>query len=234
MRRISPEQAGSFDFVLQHSTQGWQIQQTGKRAPGPVRVDFSSSAASYRRNKGGGEMIVKAVAGNKKQLPTVLDATAGLGGDSFVLASWGYCVSLMERSPIAALLLTDGISRARSSEDRTLRAVVDQMEFCRGDSLDYLHTLPAEQCPDVVYIDPMFPSSKKSALVKKEMQAFQQIVGADQDSDALLAAALKKARHRVVVKRPLKAECLAGLSPAFALKGKAVRFDIYTIKAFDK
>jgi 16S rRNA (guanine1516-N2)-methyltransferase len=224
----------NFDFLLKHTAKGWQLQQAGKRAPGPVTVDFASAAASYRRNKGGGELIVKAVAGNKKQLPGVLDTTAGLGGDSFVLASRGYPVMLMERSPIVALLLSDGLSRGMESEDEALREIIGRMCFMHGDSLDYLRQLNDLDCPDVIYIDPMFPASKKSALVKKEMQAFQQLVGADQDSQALLTLALEKAVHRVVVKRPLKAECLGGVEPAFSVKGKAVRFDIYSLKSFSK
>jgi 16S rRNA (guanine1516-N2)-methyltransferase len=231
---LAPGQENNVDYLLKHTVKGWQLQQTGKRAPGPVSVDFSSAGASYRRNKGGGELIVKAVAGNKKQLPKVLDTTAGLGGDSFVLASRGYPVMLMERSPIVALLLSDGLSRGQDSEDEDLRAIIGRMCFRQGDSLDYLRQLNDYDCPDVIYIDPMFPASKKSALVKKEMQAFQQLVGADQDSHALLTSALEKARHRVVVKRPLKAECLGGMEPAFALKGKAVRFDIYSLKSFTK
>lgn len=231
---LAPGEDNDFNYLLKHTMTGWQLQQTGKRAPGPVSVDFSSAAASYRRNKGGGELIVKAVAGNKKQLPTVLDTTAGLGGDSFVLASRGYPVTMMERSPIVALLLSDGLSRGAESEDESLRIIIERMRFQQGDSLEYLRQLNDVDCPDVIYIDPMFPASKKSALVKKEMQAFQQLVGADQDSDALLRLALDRAIHRVVVKRPLKAQCLAGVEPAFAVKGKAVRFDIYSLKSFSK
>lgn len=231
---VASGEDNNFDYLLKHTAKGWQLQQTGKRAPGPVTVDFASAAASYRRNKGGGELIVKAVAGNKKQWPRILDTTAGLGGDSFVLASRGYPVILMERSPIVALLLSDGLSRGLESEDEALRAIIGRMCFRRGDSLDYLRQLKDLDCPDVIYIDPMFPASKKSARVKKEMQAFQQLVGADQDSHALLALALERARHRVVVKRPLKAECLGAMEPAFTVKGKAVRFDIYTLKAFPK
>jgi 16S rRNA (guanine1516-N2)-methyltransferase len=80
----------------------------------------------------------------------------------------------------------------------------------------------------------MFPASKKSALVKKEMRAFHQLVGADVDSEELLALAIATAKHRVVVKRPKKAEVLAGRKPNFAVEGKAIRFDIYSHKAFDK
>ncbi len=229
---ITTAEIDQFDYLLRYHQQCWQLQQTGKQPPGPVLVDFSSAGSRYRRNKGGGELIVRAVAGNKKLRPSVLDATAGLGGDSFVLASHGYPMTLMERSPIVALLLDDGLQRGLCSDDAEVRAIVQRMHFQSGDSQGYLEHLADADCPDVVYIDPMFPASRKSAQVKKEMQAFQKIVGADSDSAELLDAALNKAVHRVVVKRPLKAENLAGRAPSFALKGKAVRFDVYGLKAF--
>jgi 16S rRNA (guanine1516-N2)-methyltransferase len=78
----------------------------------------------------------------------------------------------------------------------------------------------------------MFPASKKTAAVKKEMQAFQQVVGKDMDGEALLAAALNAAHYRVAVKRPRKGEPLPGVKPGFQLMGKSSRYDIYPLKAF--
>ena len=223
-----------FSYLLAYGLQGLGLQPTGPKAAGPVLVDFVTGAAAYRRNRGGGELIVKAVAGNKQQRPTVLDATAGLGRDSFVLASWGYSVTLCERSPIVACLLDDGLRRAAQSDDVVLQAVLGRMQLQALDAVVYLEHLEKSARPDVVVIDPMFPPSKKSALVKKEMQAFQQVVGADLDSERLLEAALACANNRVVVKRPRKSPCLAGRSPNFSVEGKAIRFDIYTKKAFGK
>ena len=84
--------------------------------------------------------------------------------------------------------------------------------------------------PDVVYVDPMFPLRKKSAKVKKAMQAFHAIVGTDPDADDLLANALKVARYRVVVKRPTGAGFLAETKPNYSLEGKSTRYDIYALK----
>ena len=42
----------------------------------------------------------------------MLDATAGLGRDAFVLASLGCQVTLIERVPAVAALLENGIERA--------------------------------------------------------------------------------------------------------------------------
>ncbi|MGJ8687280.1 MAG: class I SAM-dependent methyltransferase, partial [Spongiibacteraceae bacterium] len=99
---------------------------------------------------------------------------------------------------------------------------------------EYLQALAVDDFPDVVYLDPMFPMSKKTALVKKEMRLFHSLVGEDDGGEALLAVALQRATHRVVVKRPPKADYLAGRKPQLSVSGKAVRFDIYTLKAFGK
>lgn len=222
-------------YVLMYleNGQGLALQQTGKKAPGPVQVDFDSAASTYRRTKGGGELLVKAVGGDKQSRPTVFDATAGLGRDSFVLASWGYPVTLSERSSVIAELLQDGLERGLQSEDPDIVEAVSRMQLKPGDSQAFLQQANRSSLPDVIYLDPMFPSSKKSALVKKEMQAFHHVVGKEADDiDELIAAALDHAVYRVVVKRPLKAEVLAGKKPSYSLKGKAVRFDVYVLKAY--
>lgn len=226
--------AEQFPYVLRYTDKGLTIAQTGRKAAGPVIVDFTEGGTAHRRQYGGGELIVKAVAGNKQNRPTVLDATAGLGRDSFVLASWGYPVILCERSPMVAAVLSDGLERARHVDDTELMAIIARMQLQTTDAVAYMQTLTEKTAPDAIVIDPMFPVSKKSALVKKDMQAFHHIVGADQDSATLLDYALATARHRVVVKRPKKAEYLAAMKPDFTVEGKAIRFDIYSLRAYGK
>ena len=150
----------SYPYLLVYSEDGLSIQQTGKGAAGPVRVDFSAGATNHRRKHGGGELIVKAVAGNQHQPPSVLDATAGLGRDSFVLASRGYSLTMCERSPVVAAVLKDGLDRARWSGDSELEEIAKRMIFIQGNTLDYLQRLDEIDNPDVIVIDPMFPESK--------------------------------------------------------------------------
>ena len=104
------------------------------------------------------------------------------------------------------------------------------MELLAVDSQDYLGQLSDEYRPDVIYLDPMFPDRQKTADVKKEMAAFHQVVGQDEDADLLLEKALAKANYRVVVKRPRKAPFIANKTPSYQLEGKSSRYDIYTIK----
>ena len=196
---------------------------------GPVQVDFASQAMTWRRQHGGGrgEAVAKAVGIKGDHLPGVLDATAGLGRDAFILASLGCRVTMLERSPVVAALLDDGLTRAAT--DPSLADWLPQrMQLLHHSALDSLSGWTADK-PDVIYLDPMFPHRKKSALVKKEMRLFQQLLGPDLDADALLAPALRLAAKRVVVKRPSSAPYLADRKPAFEMAGKANRFDIYLI-----
>ena len=173
-------------------------------------------------------MIAKAVGLQPGVRPTVVDATAGLGRDAFVLAQLGCQVTLIERNPLIAALLEDGLQRAAADAD--VAAIVSRMRLLRGDAIALLNTWP-DEVPQVVYLDPMFPHRDKSALVKKEMRLFRPVVGDDDDAPALLDAALALATHRVVVKRARKAPAIAGPKPTLVLEGNSSRFDIYPKKS---
>ncbi|OOF60139.1 class I SAM-dependent methyltransferase [Rodentibacter myodis] len=193
---------------------------------GAVYVDFVGGAMAHRRKFGGGrgEAIAKAVGVKGNELPRVIDATAGLGRDAFVLASIGCRVCLVERHPVVRLLLQDGLHRAYLDEE--IGAMLQQN--LRLLAVNHINELnPKTDFADVVYLDPMYPHKQKSALVKKEMRVFQHLVGADLDADELLAPALQLAAKRVVVKRPDYAEFLCQKQPHFSRETKNHRFDIY-------
>lgn len=221
---------GNAEFALQVSVDGLQLQELDHSAPGPIRVDFIEGALAHRRQFGGGsgQMIAKAIGIQPGVRPTVLDATAGLGRDAFVLACLGCQVHMIERNPIVAALLADGLRRAHLDPD--VASIVQRMPLLVGDAIELMATWAAE-VPQVVHLDPMFPSREKSALVKKEMRLFKPLVGADNDAPDLLAAALALASHRVVVKRPRKAPAIAGTPPTYSLDGKSSRYDIYAKKS---
>ena len=190
----------------------------------PVEVDFASPASLYRKQHGGGrkEPIVKAIGLKGNEGWHVVDATPGLGRDAFVLVSVGCKVTMIERSPIVAALLEDGIRRLVLS----FPELAAKMSLQHGNSAEVMQYFTGENV-NAIYLDPMFPHKKKSALVKKEMRLFQQLLGHDPDADALLAPARQLATHRVVVKRPNSAEVLAGEKPSMAIESKKHRFDVY-------
>ena len=200
---------------------------------GAIYVDFVQGTLAHRRKFGGGrgEAVAKAVGIKSGYLPTVIDATAGLGRDAFVLAALGCQVRLIERNPVVYLLLQDGLQRAYADPD--IGELMQQnMQLLTVPSLTELpiDTMSA----DVVYLDPMYPHKPKSALVKKEMRVFQQLVGADLDADLLLEPALSIAQKRVVVKRPDYAQFLAQKAPHFSRETKNHRFDVYLVNPIGK
>lgn len=213
-------------FMLQYQEDKLTLIKRDEPKTGGVLVDFMSGVLSHRRQFGGGrgEAIAKAVGARGSHLPSVLDATAGLGRDAFVLASIGCIVQLLERHPVVYALLEDGINRAYQ--------VPDQGDFFKSHLIllpqgDLIHSSIVAQSMDVIYLDPMFPHQQKSAQVKKEMRLFQHLVGADLDADLFLERALMLAKKRVVVKRPSSAPFLANRKTTNAIKTKNHRFDLY-------
>lgn len=227
---LATPESNEFPLLLVQTAARLELRQTGPQAPGPVDVDFTGGSVGHRFRFGGGrgQLIAKAVGIKKGFIPAVIDATGGLGRDSFVLASLGCAVTLVERSPIIAELLRDGMARAEL--DNEIGAIVrERMRLVMADAIAYLNTLSEAQRPDVVYLDPMYPERRKSAAVKKEMRVFQLLLGGDEDEADLLAAALRCARKRVVVKRPRQAESIAGPKPGLTMAGQSTRFDIYFV-----
>ncbi|SMC24102.1 16S rRNA (guanine1516-N2)-methyltransferase [Andreprevotia lacus DSM 23236] len=190
-----------------------------------VSVDFVAGAQAHRRKFGGGlgQPVARAVGLKQGQPLTVLDATAGQGRDAFVLASLGATVTLLERSAVACALLADGLARAAA--DEATAPIAARMQLVHADALQWLRGC-AQQF-EVVFLDPMFPEPGKRAKSKKDMAAFQTLIGGDVDADGLLAPARRLATRRVVVKRPRIAPWLNQQKPDFDYPGESTRFDAY-------
>jgi len=218
----------TFPLLLVVAACRLELRQTGPGVPGPVYVDFLEGKADFRRRYGSSrdEGVIRAVASKKNRTPTLLDATGGLGRDAFVLAAHGCRVTLVERQPVLAALLRDGLLRA-ARDEKIARLAGERLCLLAGDSREIMRGLPVAERPEVVYLDPMYPHRDKSALVKKEMVILRMLAGPDTDSAELLAAARACATRRVVVKRPAGAEPLAELPPNLVQKSGAHRFDIY-------
>ena len=190
-----------------------------------LKCDFLQGAVNHRLRFGGGrgQHLPKAVGMKGGQSPTIIDATAGLGRDAFLLASLGSHVTLIERSDIIHELLAAGMDVARQAGGQH-QDIMDRMTLIHGDSITLLPHMQA----DVVLVDPMHPPRQKSALAKGEMRAIRDIVGVDEDQQLLVETALAMATKRVVLKWPAKAAPLAGLRPAsHQIIGKSIRYDVF-------
>ena len=187
-----------------------------------LRADFTRLLPRLRPDRLGRELLVRAARVRGVEGPTAIDATAGLGEDSLLLAAAGFRVTMFEKDPVIAALLRDALERASATAE--LAGVVARMELVEGDSVAGLRGLGFS--PDVVFLDPMFPERTKSAAVKKKFQLLHHLERPCDNEDELLAAALAVRPRKVVIKRPPKGPYLAGAKPSHSLAGKAVRYDV--------
>jgi 16S rRNA (guanine1516-N2)-methyltransferase len=214
----------AFEILLTMTEERLDLRFAQRGGPGAVCVDFVGGPIGYSRRVNRFGLLYQAV-GFRGGRPSVLDATAGLGADAFRLAYHGSRVTAVERSPILFALLEDGLERAlRDPEIR--EHLGDRLQLVHGDARDVLGQLSPADAPEVVYLDPMFPPKKKSALAKVEMRMLRRLVGDDPDAAELFEAARAAARRRVVVKRHRHAEPLAS-GPTHSHGDKTTRYDVY-------
>lgn len=189
-----------------------------------LRGDFSKLLPRLKKNNLDREFLIKA-SKTKNKSPVAIDATAGMGEDSLLLASAGYRVIMYEYDAVIAELLKDAMRRAREIDE--LSEIVGRMELINADSIQGMKML--DFTPDLILLDPMFPERQKSALVKKKFQLLQKLEMPCTNQDELLSAAMSVKPHKILIKRPLKGEYLAGKKPSYSIRGKAVRYDCIVI-----
>jgi 16S rRNA (guanine1516-N2)-methyltransferase len=198
-----------------------------KHIGGDLRVDFVSGAVAHRLRFGGGrgQALPKAMGLRAGKTPLIIDATAGLGRDAFLLASLGAQVTLIERSEEMHSLLVQGMDMA-FKEGGEFREIIGRMTLLFGDAKDLLPELEG----DAILIDPMHPERKKTALVKRELRQVREIVGTDDDAADLVRVAIKNARNRVVLKWPAKADPIEGVGVfTHQILGKSTRYDVFMV-----
>lgn len=196
-----------------------------------LRADFARMLPRLKQGRLQQELLVKAARAKGVDRPWAIDATAGFGEDSLLLAAAGFAVDLYEQDCVIAALLQDALERA--ADDPALADTAARMCLHAGeDSIAGLRQTAAsiEQgglaAPDVVYLDPMFPERTKSAAVKKKFQLLHHLEQPCADEESLVEAALAVRPRKVVIKRPVKGPLLAGMKPSYQLAGKAVRYDV--------
>ena len=188
-------------------------------------INFTNAAFRHRLTQGGGrgQALAKAVGLTKGRTPDIIDATAGLGRDGFVLAHLGAKVTLIERSAAIARALELALKQAKAAEP-LFAEPASRITLLFGDARQVLAGL----APSTVYIDPMHPARLKSALVKQQMRQLREVVGSDDDSALLIQAALLHARKRVVVKWPMLSALPDTIpNPSSTLSGKTTKYLIF-------
>lgn len=193
-------------------------------APNPL-FDFTQGAIAYRlqKNRAWNELLVKALKINREAPGTIIDCTAGLGRDMFILATLGCPVIAFERHPQIYEQLRLALDKALA--DPSCCDAANRIQLIHGTAKDYI--LQINEPIWGVYCDPMFPEREKTAAVKKEAAYLQETVGTDEDADHLIETARQFNPKRIVIKRPKNAPFLANLKPHHQIKSGKMRFDIY-------
>ena len=157
--------------------------------------------------------------------PVAIDATAGLGEDSLLLAAAGYLVHLFEINPLIAALLEDGLERAKRTPG--LDGIAERMELHTGDSIKLM---PMIEAPELILLDPMFPARKKSGLVKKKFQLLQRLEQPCANEFELLQAAVAASPAKIIIKRPLRGPFLGGMKPSYSIEGSTICYDCIVLQ----
>ena len=190
------------------------------RSTNQFRIDFNSGSTGWRIKRANHEKLIKKALGKSERPLNILDCTAGMLQDALLFLSLGHQVTALEQSKILFYLLQDGISR---SEDQSI--------FLK---LDLIHANACSYAAlaknfDVIYFDPMYPTSKKNALSSGQLEYISKILeveslenNATKDFEVLQLIPARK----MVVKRPIKAEPFS-LQTNYQVSGKTTRFDIY-------
>lgn len=223
---VTAAQAEGYDFVLRHEAAGLTLYATANNAPGGVRVDFCDSAL-LRRSADGlkRQDLIKAIGAKGAARPAVLDATAGLGSDGFLMAAAGCKVLMLERSPVVHALLADGLRRGAAADSPSSETVA-HMSLLK-------HDLNAGMLSgdrfDVVYLDPMFPADRKTARSGKGMYLLQELLGPASDEAELFRRAAEMASRRIVVKRGKRSPEITDEKPDICFRGSSSRYDVYLL-----
>lgn len=210
-----------------------------------VSVDFSSFRAVGLAH----HPLVRAVG---RDTHAVIDATAGLGHDAWLLAARGLRVLAIERCEAVRTILADGLRRA--SHHPSLADTASRITLVEGDSIAVLRdcTARATAAGDAriaIFLDPMYPEFHRgSALPPRDIRLVRAAAGDDADAPQLFAAACAvvdapgvQRPLRVVVRRPTRAPPMPidfGASPCASpcvslnaqFESKLVRYDLYLVQ----
>lgn len=160
---------------------------------------------------------------------TVIDATAGFGHDSLILASTGAKVTMIEQNPVMFILLQHEIKLMLNNPN--WQKLLGRLDLHFGEAVAMLPTLAKA---DTIYLDPMFPQDSYKSAVSKTMQVLHDIaLPPSIEQEILLLNTAKNQlidNGQVIVKRPKNAPFLANEAPHDSLSNAVLRFDIYKNK----
>lgn len=214
----------SCEYCLSYTNGELTLDALKDKALTGVSSNFLSPAMQRRlRQPLKQQLLGKALGLKAHPKQRILDATAGLGTDAFLMAASGCEVTAFERSPLVFALLEDALVRAQHAGGG-FAAIASRLTLHQG---DFLSVDAKQHQYDTVYLDPMFPAGRRKASAKKAMALLQQLLPEEDSEEQLLSHGLECAVKRVVVKRGRRSPPLAAREPSLQIKGSTNRFDVY-------
>ena len=192
-----------------------------ERALTPLKIDIQKGALGWRLARPQHETHLKKAIGKTDRPLRILDATAGLLGDSMIMLALGHSVTAYEQSKILYTMLNNELNQLSETDSNLLNFKLINSNVCE--------TNFNEKSFDVIYFDPMYPEDKASNARRsdlKKINSILQIEGLASDSESTFTFLRSIPKTKLIVKRPLKVDAFEG-SINYQIKGKSVRFDIY-------
>ena len=190
-----------------------------------LHCDFVRGARAERIKRMTAAADLAKAVGVRRSGVSCLDATCGLATDGMSLQRLGCRVTMIEHSFAIHALVDDALLRFERSLERH-RVAQALPRLYLGDALELIPQLPPHE---VIYLDPMYSLTHKSAQPNKAMQFFRDLAeAASPEKDGqLFELALRHATRRVVVKRSVNAPPISPMKVNFSVKAKTTRFDVY-------
>ena len=192
-----------------------------ERALTPLKINIQKGALGWRLARAQHETHLKKAIGKTDRPLRILDATAGLLGDSMIMLALGHSVTAYEQSKILYTMLNNELNQLSETDSNLLNFKLIDANVCE--------TNFNEKSFDVIYFDPMYPEDKASSARRsdlKKINSILEIEGLASDPESTFTYLRNIPSTKLIVKRPLKADAFEG-SINYQITGKSVRFDIY-------
>ena len=176
---------------------------------------FSTRIKQYQSET----LLKKAVGWQSSVQKHILDATGGLGHDSFILALLGQKITLLEKNTGLCILIEEALNNLPNLS--YFNDAKNNISVINNDSRAFLSS--AENF-DVIYVDPMF-NSKKKLKRTKQMQFLDNYL---EEYDDPSVEFYKSNFKRLVIKKELRAAPSIKDCSAISFKGSSVRYDVYS------
>jgi len=193
-------------------------------SPKLFELDFLSGKLNYRvcRASNDASPLRKSLPQKRPvESKLIWDLCGGWGEDGLMMALWSHNVVSYESSPVVHLLAQRALEKFTHQQAPDIK--IKRMHAKAEDAL-----AKANQKPEVIYLDPMYPQTKSKALNQSEMRYLKPLANNSDNALRLLETSLNVATESVILKRPIKAEILLQ-SPTRSIEQGSTRYDIYNL-----